>query len=179
MSRFRKPLLLVDGYNIIGAWPQLQRERDRDFETARHCLLEILLDYSGARALLTQVVFDAQFRAGPARTEEHGPLLTSHYTTAGQTADTYIEKLCADYDRTPKHARASLLVATSDRAQQLTVSGYGAQWRSAEQLALDIRSTKQQTRRRQQPARTRGRSLFHSLDASAQQQLAQLRKGKL
>ncbi|ERN41763.1 putative RNA-binding protein containing a PIN domain protein [Rubidibacter lacunae KORDI 51-2] len=173
---FRRPLLLVDGYNIIGAWPELQRERD--LEASRYRLIEELVDYSAACDLPTQIVFDAQMQRTPGCWETHGTLLAAYYTAYAQTADTYIEKVCASYARLPEYARKPLLVATSDRAQQLTVGGYGALWQSAKQLGQVVRHTQQQTRSHQKPRSTRGRSLFHSLDAAAQQRLEQMREGK-
>ncbi|MCA1994428.1 MAG: NYN domain-containing protein, partial [Coleofasciculus sp. S288] len=71
-----------------------------------------------------------------------------------------------------------LIVVTSDRAQQLTVVGYGAEWMSSLQLANDIEFTARRVRSKHRPQKqSRGRFLFNSLDAQAQQRLAQLRKG--
>ena len=42
-------LLLIDGYNIIGAWPKLKATRDRHgLESARRELIEISIDYSAS-----------------------------------------------------------------------------------------------------------------------------------
>lgn len=59
-------ILLVDGYNVIGAWPDLTRIRDRDgLEAARRALLETLLSYSASQDYDTQLVFDSQYRDTP------------------------------------------------------------------------------------------------------------------
>lgn len=175
-----RPLLLVDGYNIIGAWPELKEVRDRDnLETARDRLIEILINYSVSRALQTQIVFDAYYQRTPGCQETCTPYLSIYYTAFAQTADTYIEKICAAYARQWDHPGKRLIVATSDRAQQLTVTGYGAQWQSAQQLARDVELATRQTRRRHRPQKqSRGRFLFNSLDTKAQQRLAELREGR-
>lgn len=174
------PLLLVDGYNVIGAWPELSALRDRNLlADARDRLVEILIDYSAAQSLHAWVVFDAYERRTPAMREARTPWLSAHYTAFAQTADSYIEKVCADFFRLPKVAGRRLRVVTSDRAQQLTVTGYGAEWQSALQLAADVRQAKGQVRQARAAVRQRrGRSLFDALDPQAQARLSQLRRGR-
>ena len=42
--------LLVDGYNMIGAWPSLVKVRQRHgFEAARQELIELLVNYSARK----------------------------------------------------------------------------------------------------------------------------------
>ncbi len=181
-------ILLVDGYNVIGAWSSLKKTRDQPISTrsayrdgleaARQQLVEALINYSAFQGYETQVVFDAHSQNTPTYCE----VLTTHlsvcYTDFGQTADTYIEKFCASYrfNLAPKSQR--LIVATSDRAQQLTVVGYGAEWMSSLQLASDVDFTARRILRKNQlPKQSSGRFLFNSLDPQAQQRLAQWRKG--
>ncbi|MBR3379616.1 MAG: ribosome-dependent mRNA decay endonuclease Rae1/YacP, partial [Bacillus sp. (in: Bacteria)] len=38
-------ILLVDGYNMIGAWPQLQHLKENSFEEARDVLIQHLAEY--------------------------------------------------------------------------------------------------------------------------------------
>ena len=53
-------ILLVDGYNIIGAWPELTELRDmQGLEVARTSLAETLANYSAYRGFETLLVFDA------------------------------------------------------------------------------------------------------------------------
>ncbi|NEQ64109.1 MAG: hypothetical protein F6K21_01035 [Symploca sp. SIO2D2] len=79
---------------------------------------------------------------------------------------------------TPHLGNHSLEVATSDRAQQQTVLGYGAEWMSSQQLAKEVETTIRRTRSQQRPQKpARGRFLVNSLDAKSQQRLAQLRRG--
>ena len=107
--------------------------------------------------------------------------MTVHYTAFAETADTYIEKFCAVFSRKKYQQESTrLIVATSDRAQQLTVVGYGAEWRSAQMLAREVdqaahqikRKTKKQTKKK--PS---GRFLFNALDPAAQKRLRKLQRG--
>lgn len=172
-------VLLVDGYNIVGHWPELKMARDQDgLETARWKLIEALANYSSFQGFDTQVVFDAQYRDGGSNCEVVTEHLSVYYTDFGQTADTYIEKSCALFRNDMRKFHSRLIVATSDRAQQLTVVGYGAEWMSAQQLAFEIEATSRRIRRKQkQRQRSPQRFLANSLDPAAQARLAQLRFG--
>lgn len=178
----RSPLqavLLVDGYNVIGAWPRLQTARDCEgLEMARRGLIEALTDYSAFKGFETRVVFDAYAQTSPSRQEAITHNVSIHYTDFGQTADTYIERVCALFRNDVRKFQQRLIVATSDRAQQLTVVGYGAEWMSAHRLAMDVEHARQRVRRRQRPAKpSPKRFLASSLDPVAQARLAQLRLG--
>jgi hypothetical protein len=172
-------VLLVDGYNVIGAWSCLKKTRDSNgLEAAREELVEALINYSAFQGYETQVVFDAHAQNTPTCSEALTTHLSICYTDFGQTADTYIEKFCASFRFNISRLTQRLIVATSDRAQQLTVVGYGAEWMSSQQLASDVEFTARRTRRRQRPQKqSQGRFLFNSLDAEAQQRLAEWRKG--
>ncbi|MDV3000895.1 MAG: hypothetical protein N5P05_002501 [Chroococcopsis gigantea SAG 12.99] len=167
-------LLLVDGYNVIGAWSSLKKACDRHgLESARHELVEILINYTAHQGYRTQVVFDSQYQDTPGTQEAYTPCLSVYYTAFEQTADTYIEKICAGRDR-----QARIIVATSDRAQKLTVMGYGAEWMSAQRLELEIDQSARRMRCQQRPQKVSGgRFLVNSLDAKVQQKLHQMRYG--
>jgi uncharacterized protein len=173
-------VLLVDGYNIIGAWAELKQVRDRDgLEAARRYLIESLVNYSAFQGFDTQVVFDAQYQDTPGYREVVTNNLAICYTDFNQTADSYIEKACADFRHDLRKFHQRLIVATSDRAQQLTVVGYGAEWMSAMKLAADVEMCARRVQRKQKANRkSSSRFLSHSLDPIAQQRLSQLRFGK-
>jgi len=167
-------LLLVDGYNIIGTWKHLQLVRDRDgLEPARRQLVETLLNYAALADLHGRVVFDAHYQRDRGSQEALSETFHVHYTDLGQTADTYIEKVCARFARQQTaQPYQRLIVATSDRAQQQTALGYGAHWWSARELARAVESTQWQHQRRTAAARPRRRLLLNYLDARAQERLA-------
>lgn len=175
----RQVLLLVDGYNVIGAWSYLKRIRDRDgLELARRELVEALINYTAIEGYHTQVVFDAHYQKTPAYSEPYTSSLLVHYTAHAQTADTYIEKFCATFRHQLDSDYSRLIVATSDGAQKLTVLGYGAQWISAQRLAGEIEITSNKVKINKRSHKTNsGRFLINSLDAKAQQRLQEWRKG--
>ncbi len=170
--------LLVDGYNMIGAWPELQQLQQQDgLEAARDRLIELLINYAAWQDFQTQVVFDAHFRPERAYTEAYTAHLSVHYTEYAQTADSYIEKACAQRHRNPSPLR--LIVATSDYAQQQTVTGYGAECLSARRLGVDVQqANRRRVHRDRQPTQSSRRFLFSGLDPQAQARLSQLRFGQ-
>lgn len=187
-------VLLVDGYNIIGTWPCLKETRDGNgLEAARWQLVEALLNYSAFQGFETQIVFDAQYQNTCSNQEVITQHLSVYYTDFGQTADTYIEKFCASFrpylgrvlpgtgasSKSPYQSRPSrLIVATSDRTQQLMVLGYGAEWMSAQKLGYEVESTTVRVQRHHKPGKqASSRFLANSLDAKSRQRLAQLRMG--
>ena len=172
-------VLLVDGYNIIGAWSYLKKTRDDDgLEAARWQLIEALISYSAFQGFVTQVVFDAQYQNTCSNQETITENLSVHYTDFGQTADTYIEKACASRIYLRRDQPLRLIVATSDRVQQLMVLGYGAEWMSAQQLGCEVESTALRVQRQNKPRKqASSRFLANSLDAKARQRLAELRMG--
>ncbi|HLP88796.1 MAG TPA: NYN domain-containing protein [Nostocaceae cyanobacterium] len=173
-------VLLVDGYNIIGTWPCLKKTRDTaGLEAARGELVEAMTNYTAFQGYETQIVFDAQYQNTPSNREVVSDLLSVYYTDFGQTADTYIEKVCAGLRYQIAQAQISrVIVATSDRAQQLTVQGYGAEWMSAQQLCGDVELTVCRMRHRyQQRKKSQGRFLANAIDAKARERLAELRMG--
>ncbi|MBD2098874.1 NYN domain-containing protein [Trichocoleus sp. FACHB-591] len=172
-------VLLVDGYNVVGTWPELKQARDCDgLEAARWKLIEALTNYSAFQGYDTQVVFDAQYRDTASNCEIVTQNLSVHYTDFGQTADTFIERACALFRHDIRKFHSRLIVATSDRAQQLTVVGYGAEWMSSQQLAFEVETAARRIHRKQRNTqRSPQRFLANSLDPAAQQRLAELRMG--
>jgi len=169
--------LLVDGYNMIGAWPFLREVRDRHgLEMARHDLIESLSGYATFQGFDTEIVFDAQYSRSVRLQESVTQYLRVYYTDYNQTADTYIEKVCAQVHNQIDRRNWRVIVATSDRAQQLTVVGYGAEWISANQLLSDMefsrRNLKHKLRSAQKPKR---KLLSNTLDPVIKQKLAQMR----
>ena len=173
--------LLVDGYNIIGSWSDLKQSRDRHgLETARHSLIESLVNYAPMVDYRTQIVFDAHYQNTPSYSEEYTPLVSVHFTAFAETADTYIEKFCATFHRTEyPETNSRLIVATNDHAQKLTVTGYGAECISAQRLAGEVATISRKIKRKERPGKkSAGRFLFHALDPVAQERFRQMRRGK-
>ncbi|MBE9029714.1 NYN domain-containing protein [filamentous cyanobacterium LEGE 11480] len=173
-------IFLVDGYNIVGAWRELKKARDKlGLEEARRKLVEMLMGFASYHGYNLQIVFDAQYQDTPGSREVITKFVSVYYTNAGQTADTYIEKTCADFRQDLRKFDHRLIVATNDTAQKLTVIGYGAEWLSAERLANEVELAAMSTRSKQKlvPKKPSGR-LMNSLDPESQAKLDRLRYGK-
>ncbi len=169
-------ILIVDGYNIINAWPRLRRLiKEAAMDLARLQLIELLASYVAFRDYQTTVVFDAYGQLTPAKQETSPSGIEIYYTSYGETADTVIERMCAQLQWDLCRVR----VATSDRAQQLVVGGYDAEWLSAQQLQDEIRQTAEQIRA-VKPKKTKakpkdGRGIHRYLDASTLDRLTHWR----
>ncbi len=166
-------ILLVDGYNVIGAWSHLQElAQQAQMDLARLQLVESLASYTAYRNYQTTVVFDAYGQATPVTQESSPSGIQIIYTSYGETADTWIERWCAQESRQGSRVR----VATSDRVQQLVVGGYGAEWLSARQLLEEVTTTAQDIRRTRPHQRRRvPRGIDAYLDANTLNRLAQWR----
>jgi predicted RNA-binding protein with PIN domain len=173
-------LLLVDGYNIIGAWSNLQRIRDRHgLESARRDLISIVTDYTAYQGLKTEIIFDSHLQKTPLQKEQFSPQVSVYYTAFSQTADSYIERVCASFSRAHPATIPRIIVATSDRAQRLTAIGYGAEWYSAEKFKAEVETITSQVKNKKRPhSNSKGRFLFNHLDPQTQATLFQWRQGK-
>ncbi|MEB3342211.1 NYN domain-containing protein [Okeania sp.] len=180
MSRpLKQTILLVDGYNVIGLWPRLREVRNfHGLETARRDLIEALVNYSASQGLNTQIVFDSQYQYTPTTKEIITDRLLVYYTEFGQTADTFIEKACANLRQDIHLSKSRLIVATSDRDEKLTVIGYGAEWMSSQQLAHDVENVASNVRSRCQRRKKTSSRFASYLDPESQRRLAELRMGK-
>ncbi|XJS10609.1 NYN domain-containing protein [Aerococcaceae bacterium WGS1372] len=136
----RREVLFVDGYNMIGAWPELDHLKKRDeIQAARDLLLFELSNYRKYRDIEIIVVFDAQFVPGVTTTFEEYEL-TVVFTQEGETADSYIERTVKEYI----NALTRVVVATSDAAEQWMVFQQGALRQSANELLMEINYAKAQ-----------------------------------
>ena len=131
--------LLVDGYNIIFAWPELKALAAVDLAAARGALEDILADYRGFRRCQVILVFDAyKVKRNPGSVETRSGIRIV-YTKEAETADMYIEK--ASYRLQKEHR---VRVATSDNLEQLIVLGHGALRLSAEAFHAEVEDTRGQ-----------------------------------
>ncbi len=121
--------LLVDGYNIIFAWPELKALAEVNLEAARIRLLDTLCNYKGIREGRIIVVFDAYRVEGRRETAEDYHNISIVFTAEAQTADQYIEKFARDHRK-----KIRITVATSDGLQQVIIRGAGCDLLSAREL---------------------------------------------
>ena len=85
-------ILLVDGYNIIGAWPELRELRKHDLAAARDLLVEKMAEYQAYTGMRVIIVFDAYEVQGIEKKEKNYKVEVI-FTKENETADERIEKL--------------------------------------------------------------------------------------
>jgi predicted RNA-binding protein with PIN domain len=112
--------ILVDGYSITHAWPDLLKLQRKSLGAARETLVHKLAAYASHSGQRVTVVFDG--------TNQKQPVLPAPipncevvFSSYGETADDVIERCVASAAEPSR-----LLVVTDDAAEQLTVQSFGA-----------------------------------------------------
>lgn len=166
--------LLVDGYNIIFAWEDLNQLAQADIGAARTKLMDILSNYQGYKKCVLILVFDAY------KVEGHVCEITKYhniyvvYTQEAETADQYIEKTVHEIGR-----KYQVTVATSDGLEQVIILGQGGRLLSArefrEEIALVAEEIRQECRNRQESSKS---YLFDSMDEELADYMEEVRLGR-
>ncbi len=131
--------LLVDGYNIIFSWDELNELSKTDLEAARQTLMDKLCNYRGFRLMTLILVFDAYKVEGGFEKAEKYKNIHVIYTKEAETADRYIERTAVSLAQ--KHR---VTVATSDATEQVIIWGAGANRMSARELKEEIERTEKE-----------------------------------
>ncbi|WP_026583291.1 NYN domain-containing protein [Bacillus sp. J33] len=126
-------ILIVDGYNIIGAWPELRELKDKDLSSARDRLVEKMAEYQGYSGYKVIVVFDAHYVKGTEKKFKNSKVEVI-FTRNNETADERIEKLAIDLS----NIKTQIHVATSDYTEQWVIFGQGALRKSARELLNEM-----------------------------------------
>ena len=166
--------LLVDGYNIIFSWEDLNELSRVNMEGARSKLADLLCNYQGYRKCHVILVFDAYKVEG-----NHGEVVKYHnihivYTKEAETADQYIEKTVHAIGR-----KYGVTVATSDGLEQVIILGQGARRLSARGLREEIEAASTEIRgdylNRQGPTKN---FLIHQLPGEMAELMEDVRLGR-
>ena len=168
-----KPLLYVDGYNIIGAWAEAEKNA-WPLDECRDRLIHLMEDYAGYTGQEVWLVFDGYKASRPLRSVENRQALTVVYTKHGETADHFIERMC---QQLPRYREAR--VATSDGIEQTLILGRGATRLSARDLWRELRQERSSGRSRHQIPTAQGlTSISAALSAEQYAELDRLRRQK-
>lgn len=138
-----KDLYIIDGYNIIFAWKDLQTLADESLEHARQRLIDTIAGYGKIKGVEAVIVFDAMYTDEGAKEESVGKDCRIVFTDKDETADSRIERLVYEHRR----ERRGLFVATSDGTEQQQILGSGAYRVSARELAEDVARMKHEEKR--------------------------------
>ena len=140
MTKQRKKLLIVDGYNVLRSGSRYRRmpEVDEDytddaFNTARDRLINDVINYAG-NDMGAIIVFDGadnEFSDGKRQTIGGAQII---FSPTGQSADKVIEKLAHDAGL----RGIETMVVTSDAAIQDTVFGGGVDRMSADGFSHEV-----------------------------------------
>ena len=166
-----KPLLLVDGYNVIGAWTVPQREH-LSIEESRDRLIHMIADYAGYSGEEVIVVFDGHYTDRPmsTRIEQYGIQVV--FTRHGESADNYIEASC---EAAPKWRKVR--VATSDAVEQTVTMGRGAVRISSREFLMELSQVRTQGKRTVAAPPSRG-DLLTRLTPQQREIFDRMRKGE-
>ncbi len=166
----KETYLLVDGYNVIYAWPELKDMVEENMDGARIKLLDYLSNYQGIKNNHIIVVFDAY------RVEGQGIKTMDYYnihvvyTKEAQTADHYIERFVNDYNK-----KYHIIVATSDALEQVIIRGKGAHLLSAVDLKEEIEMTNKMIMEEYEETKSLGKNyLIDALPKEIKQKLEDL-----
>ena len=113
--------LLVDGYNIIFAWEELNALSKQSLDVARKKLADILCNYQGFKKCVVILVFDAYRVPGSPGSIEQYHNIHIVYTKEAETADMFIEHVTHEIGKDRR-----VRVATSDGMEQIIILGHGA-----------------------------------------------------
>ncbi|PFD70380.1 hypothetical protein COL10_19435 [Bacillus cereus] len=166
-------ILIVDGYNIIGAWGDLKKLRDVDLQSSRDALIDKMADYQGYTGTKVMIVFDAYTVQGIEKKMKQSRVEVI-FTRKNQTADEKIEQLAIEL----RNINTQIYVATSDYTEQWVIFAQGALRKSARELELEVQAMEQQVRRRTQDTKEKQPTMRKIFSKDITEKLEKLRRGE-
>ena len=172
--------LIVDGYNVIHAWPALNDTlRSRGLEDARQHLVNALGEYAAQTGVAVTVVFDAKGRPGSIPSTQQQDGVTVLYGSKQASADHVIER--AAYQAAQRGEGADVVVATDDRLERDVVGAMGVATMGARALEAEVArvagTVHTETRRMREESRRTSR-VEDGLDPEVRRRLERIRRGE-
>ena len=172
--------LIVDGYNIIHAWPALHATlRERGLEDARRQLVSMLSEYAAQTGVAVTVVFDAHARPGAIPQTETAAGVTVLFGSKRASADHVIER--AAYKASQRGEGADVVVATDDRLERDVVGAMGVATMGARALETEVArvagGVNAETKRMRDDSRRSSR-LEDGLEPETRRRLERIRRGE-
>lgn len=167
-----KPLLLVDGYNVIGAW-NVPKAEHLTIEEARDRLVHLIADYAGYTGEEVIVVFDGHYTDRPtrSRTTVHGVEVV--FTRHAESADNFIEAQC---EQAPKWRQ--IRVATSDAVEQTVTLGRGAVRISSREFLMELAQVRRSGRVRMREEKVSRGDILSRLPPHQREIFERMRRGE-
>lgn len=168
-----KEYLLVDGYNIIFAWEDLNELSKINIESARNKLMDRLSNYQGYKKMTLILVFDAyKVKGNPGSVMKYHNIYVV-YTKEAETADQYIEKTVHEIGR-----KYQVTVATSDALEQVIILGQGGNRLSAANLLEEVEAVEAEISKKVQKKTPKEKNyLFDHLDEEMADLMEEVRLG--
>ncbi len=132
--------VVVDGYNVIFAWKDLNELARENIDAARDSLLDTLSKYKSMTKAEVIAVFDAYRVKGHVIENNRFQDVQIIYTREDETADQYIERFTNELGKKQK-----IVVVTSDGAEQIITRGQGCKLISSREFQLRIEELTKQT----------------------------------
>ena len=120
-TKQKEKYLLIDGYNVVHAWPELKEIASVDINGAAGRLMDIVSNYQGMTGYKTILVFDAYKVLGHKQEEYEYNNIHVVYTKTAETADHYIERYTHENGK-----KYDITVITSDGVEQVIIRGQGS-----------------------------------------------------
>jgi len=133
-SEHKEKYLLVDGYNVIHAWKDLNDLAMASMDSAAAMLNEIMSNFRQIEGIEVIVVYDAYRVEGHRTSEKAYDNITVVYTKEAQTADQYIERYAHQNSK-----KYDITVATSDGMEQIIVTGAGCNIISSREFEEEVK----------------------------------------
>lgn len=166
-------ILIVDGYNIIGAWGDLKKLRDVDLQSSRDALIDKMADYQGYTGTKVMIVL-MLIQSTVLKKKMKQSRVEVIFTRKNQTADEKIEQLAIEL----RNINTQIYVATSDYTEQWVIFAQGALRKSARELELEVQAMEQQVRRRTQDTKEKQPAMRKIFSKDITEKLEKLRRGE-
>ena len=136
----KRPHYLVDGYNLIHAWQEINTD---DLATAREFLIRSLHEYGAYEKFEITLVFDAARSEDDERVEAYDDFFRVIYSAFNESADNVIERL--SYEEVRKQREVH--VVSSDATIETVILGAGAYRHPSREFYRAVKRAKQHLRK--------------------------------
>ena len=137
----QRPHYLVDGYNLIHVWREINTE---DLVTAREFLIRSLHEYGAYEKFDITLVFDAARNEDERRVEIYDSTFRVIYSAFNETADNVIERLSYELVQQKREVH----VVSSDATIETVILGAGAYRHPSAEFYRAIKRMKQFLRKK-------------------------------
>lgn len=166
--------LIIDGYNVINAWPDTFNLRKYTLEDCRDKLIRMMSNYQGYKNANVIIVFDAHLLKGNQESIETYDNITVVFTKENETADNYIEKFVYRFAETNV-----IRVVTSDYLEQTMILNKGGVRVPARELKEELEAANRNIRKDIAKKPPKANTIESNLPAELIEKMEKIRRGKL